>query len=104
MIDRRVIGVGKRESEVSFSKKIAFTVFCDKGPLFCKKNVFFIRVDRRVIGVEEPESEVRLKKNCLYRFLFPFLKERVIQRSNPGLEILKVCPTKPIRNQRGANQ
>ncbi len=36
--------------------------------------------------------------------IFPFLKERVIQRSNPGLEMLKVCSTKPIRNQCGANQ
>jgi hypothetical protein len=36
--------------------------------------------------------------------IFPFLKERVIQRLNPGYEMLKVCLAKPIRNQRGANQ
>ncbi len=66
MIDRRGIGVGELESEVGFSKKIVFTVFCDKEPLFCKKNVFFIRVDRRVIGVGELEFEVSFSKKIVF--------------------------------------
>jgi hypothetical protein len=58
MIDRRVIGVGEPESEVSFSKKICLYCFFRTKDHFFAKNNFFIRVDRRVIGVEEFEFEV----------------------------------------------
>jgi hypothetical protein len=57
-----------------------------------------------------PRSQKKCTPNVPHLdFHKPHLKNRnwqpwVIQRLNPGLEILKVCPTKPIRNQRGANQ
>jgi hypothetical protein len=41
---------------------------------------------------------------CIVLLIFPFLKERVIQRLNPELEMDKVCPAKPTRKQYAINQ